>query len=61
MTVSSTFPLADTFYSAKIVFKSIYKSNLQDCGLCHFDLDVKNIVYTGEDFKLLNAEEIWET
>lgn len=56
MIVSKTFPLAEIFASAKIVFKSLYKSNPQDCGLCHFDLDAKNIVYTGDDFKLLNFE-----
>lgn len=54
--ISRTFPVAEVFASVKVLFKNAYKSNLEDCGLCHFDLDVKNIVYTGKEFKFLNFE-----
>ena len=39
-----------------LTFKSEYKYNPDDIRLCHFDLDVKNIIYTGSDFKLINFE-----
>ena len=56
MSVFKTYPVVSLFASAKILFKKIYKPNIDHCGLCHFDLALENIIYTGSDIKLINFE-----
>lgn len=54
--ISATFPLAQLIGTCKSLFKSIYKSNLNDCGLCHFDLCPENIILSNKEFKFINFE-----
>jgi hypothetical protein len=56
MSIYKTYPLVAIFPSAKITFKKIYIPQINDCGLCHFDLCHQNIIYTGDDIKLINFE-----
>jgi len=56
MMVAKRYPVAQLFSTAKMVFKQMYKSDIQDCGLCHFDLSPENIIYTGTDIKFINFE-----
>jgi hypothetical protein len=54
--IYSKYPVVDLFSTLKFAFDNIYKSNLDHCGLCHFDLSPENIIYTGSDFKFINFE-----
>lgn len=56
MSIFKTYPVVSLFPSVKIAFKKLYKSNINHCGLCHFDLALENIIYTGTDIKLINFE-----
>lgn len=56
MMVAKKYPVAQLFSTAKMVFKKIYKPDVEDCGLCHFDLSPENIIYTGTDIKFINFE-----
>lgn len=50
------FPTAQLIGSIRSYFKNIYHSDIDDCGLCHFDLCSKNIIYSDKEFKFLNFE-----
>jgi thiamine kinase-like enzyme len=54
--INSTFPVAQLFYLCKNLFKQIYKSSLEDCGICHFDLNPENLILTKNEFKFVNFE-----
>lgn len=54
--IYSKYPVVDAFSTLKFAFNNIYKSNLDHCGLCHFDLSLENVIYTGSDFKFINFE-----
>lgn len=56
LTIFKTYPVVDVFSTAKIIFKQAYKENIDHCGLCHFDFSSENIIYTGEDLKIINFE-----
>jgi hypothetical protein len=56
MMISRSFPVSELFSTTKLLFSSVYESNLSKCGVCHFDLCPENIIYTGSSFKLLNFE-----
>ena len=50
------FPVSQLIGSMRSLFKQIYQSNLEDCGLCHFDLSPENIIFSNKEFKFLNFE-----
>jgi hypothetical protein len=54
--IFKTYPVANLFSTCRIVFKQMYKSNIEHCGLCHFDLSAENIIYTGSEIKFINFE-----
>lgn len=54
--IVQTFPVAYLMGTLKILFKDIYKSNIEDCGLCHFDLSPQNIIHCDNEFKFINFE-----
>lgn len=56
MMVVKKYPVIQLFSTARMVFKKIYQPNINDCGLCHFDLALENIIYTGTDIKFINFE-----
>jgi hypothetical protein len=56
MRIYSKYPIIDLFPTLKFIFTKIYKPNPEHCGLCHFDLDLENIIYTGSEFKFINFE-----
>lgn len=54
--IYDTFPLAQLTGTMRSVFKSIYKSDPQDCGLAHFDICPENVISSNKEFKFLNFE-----
>jgi thiamine kinase-like enzyme len=50
------FPIAQLIGSLRTLFKKNYQSNIDDCGLCHFDLCPENIIFSNKEFKFLNFE-----
>jgi len=54
--IYDTFPVAQLMATMRSVFKSIYKSDLQDCGLAHFDVCPENVISSNKEFKFLNFE-----
>lgn len=54
--IVGTFPVAYLMGTLKILFKNIYKPDIEDCGLCHFDLSPKNIIHSNNEFKFVNFE-----
>lgn len=50
------FPIVDLFTILKASFRNKYTSNLEDCGLCHFDLTPENIFLDQNNFKFVNFE-----
>jgi len=56
MMIAKSFPVAELFSTTKLLFSSVYESDADRCGLCHFDLCPENIIYTGKEFKFLNFE-----
>jgi hypothetical protein len=56
MTVYKTYPVVGLFPSVKLAFKKIYSSQPEHLGLCHFDVCHENVIYTGQDIKLINFE-----
>ena len=50
------FPVVDLFTILKSSFRNRYRSSLEDCGLCHFDLSPENIFLEKDDFKFINFE-----
>jgi hypothetical protein len=50
------FPVAQLIGSLRSLFKNTYQSNIEDCGLCHFDLCPENIIFSDKEFKFLNFE-----
>lgn len=54
--IHHTFPVAQVFGATKLAFKSLYTESLDDCCLCHFDLDGSNIILSNKEFKFLNFE-----
>jgi hypothetical protein len=56
MMIAKKYPVVQLFSAIKMLFKKIYKPEVQDCGLCHFDLAPENIIYTGTDIKFINFE-----
>lgn len=56
MSIYKTYPVVGLFSAVKLIFKKLYISNNEHLGLCHFDLSHENIIYTGEDIKLINFE-----
>lgn len=54
--ICEDFPLSQLLGTARNFFKIIYKSNPDDCGLCHFDLCPENIIYSNKEFKFINFE-----
>ena len=56
MSIYTTYPVVAVFPAAKLAFKKIYTPQISDCGVCHFDLCHQNIIYTGDDIKLINFE-----
>ena len=50
------YPIVDLFSTVKSLFGQTYISNLNHCGVCHFDLSLDNIIYTGSDIKFINFE-----
>ena len=50
------FPVSQLIGSLRSLFRSVYKSNADDCGLCHFDLCPENIIYSNKEFKFINFE-----
>lgn len=51
-----TFPVAELFYDCRKLFKLTYKPNPDHCGICHFDLNLENVIYTQGEFKFINFE-----
>jgi hypothetical protein len=56
MSIYKTYPVVALFPAVKLAFKKIYTPQINDCGVCHFDLCHQNIIYTGDDIKLINFE-----
>jgi len=56
MMIFKTYPIVDLFAAAKSVFKQTYKSNLEHCGLCHYDLSLDNIIYSEDAIRFINFE-----
>jgi thiamine kinase-like enzyme len=56
MSIYKTYPIVGLFSGIKLLFKKIYVHNFDHLGLCHFDLSHENIIYTGQDIKLINFE-----
>jgi len=54
--IYDTFPLAQLVGTMRSVFKGLYKSDLQDCGLAHFDICPENVIQSNKEFKFLNFE-----
>jgi hypothetical protein len=54
--IYGTFPLAQLMGTMRSVFKDLYKSNLDDCGVAHFDLCPENIILSNKEFKFVNFE-----
>lgn len=54
--IYDTFPLAQLVGTMRSVFKGLYKSDLQDCGLAHFDICPENVIQSSKEFKFLNFE-----
>lgn len=50
------FPVSQLILSLKTLFKNTYQSNLEDCGVCHFDICPENIIFSNKEFKFLNFE-----
>ena len=50
------FPVSQLIGSLRSLFRSVYKPNADDCGLCHFDLCPENIIYSNKEFKFINFE-----
>lgn len=54
--IFKNYPVVDLFFPLKAVFKNFYKSNLDNCGLCHFDPSPENIILTSNGIKFINFE-----
>jgi thiamine kinase-like enzyme len=54
--IQHTFPVAQLFGAVKSRFKNIYTPSLSDCAICHFDLDLSNIIFSRNEFKFINFE-----
>lgn len=54
--IYDTFPLAQLVGTMRSVFKGVYKSDLEDCGLAHFDVCPENVISSNKEFKFLNFE-----
>jgi thiamine kinase-like enzyme len=54
--IQHTFPVAQLFGSVKSRFKNVYVPSLSDCSICHFDLDLSNIIFSKNEFKFINFE-----
>lgn len=50
------FPVSQLIGSMRSFFKNIYQSDINDCGVCHFDISPENIIYSNKEFKFLNFE-----
>jgi thiamine kinase-like enzyme len=54
--IQHTFPVAQLFGAVKSAFKNLYVQSPSDCSICHFDLDVSNIIFSKDEFKFINFE-----
>lgn len=54
--IYGTFPVAQLVGTMRSVFKGLYKSDPNDCGLTHFDICPENIILCNKEFKFLNFE-----
>ena len=50
------FPVSQLIGTLRSLFKNTYQSNLEDCGICHFDISPDNIIYSNKEFKFVNFE-----